>query len=572
MSAWHGAASGLRLTIGELARLLGRAATGAVRPLAMAEATGPASPGAVRPGATGRRIAPRPGGSIVRLPPRPPAKLPPHLRTGGGPRALLLQGPVGPFFGKLADALEAEGLGVDRVRFNSGDRLFSSPLRPAGRRVIDYREGRDAWAGWLRALMMRNEYRVVVMFGGERPAHAVAREVADSLGVPVVSLEEGYFRSGYVTVEARGNNARSPVARILPPGYRERPDDAGAAAEAGSPADATGTRETPAAEPVHEPGREPRHEPGREPAPRDPFASAPEPLEVRGGFYWMCWFGFLYFGMRNLWRRGLEKELDHKHRKSWSEVVYWWRNLGRWLADVARERLGAPERRRTRLLRALDGRFDLVPLQVSDDAQLGAWSSHGWTNRRLIEAAIESFARCAPRGRHLVFKIHPLERGHTRDHLLVRLFAREWGVGDRVHTIMGGPLSDATQAARGMIVINSTSGLSALAHAKPLLVLGRAIYRHPSLARCGTGSADIDAFWTDDFVADRELRIAYRNWLVRRCLVPGDFYAPHAMRATARNVARRAIALARAAAERASRPDAGERADIVRLPAPVRED
>jgi capsule polysaccharide modification protein KpsS len=38
--------------------------------------------------------------------------------------ALLLQGPVGPFFRRLADELCARGTAVSKVNFNPGDSLF----------------------------------------------------------------------------------------------------------------------------------------------------------------------------------------------------------------------------------------------------------------------------------------------------------------------------------------------------------------------------------------------------------------------------------------------------------------
>lgn len=417
---------------------------------------------------------------------------------GVPPRALLLQGPVGPFFHRLACVLAERGVAVDRVRFNPGDTMFSSPLflgpvpGPAGypgerARVYDYREGQDVWRDWLDAHLRSHPTALIVLFGSERPQHRIARAVAAERGVPVVSLEEGYVRPGYVTVERGANNWRSPIAGLLPP---ERMN-----------------------------------------APRE------RPLEGRPGksFWWMVRWGFLYFGWRNLAARGRQHELFHKSRPSWGEVPRWARNA--WRRRVRRDRV-VP-----RLTGELSGRFDLVPLQVSDDAQLKA-AARGWTNRRLIVCAIASFAASAPADRHLVFKVHPLERGHTRDHLIVARLAAMHGVSDRVHCIMSGPLGSITRAARGMITINSTSGLSAVSHRKPLLVLGHAIYRNPALARCGEGPRSIDAFWHDGFVGNERVARHYRSWLLRHALVPGDFYDRAVMDETARNVATRALRIA----------------------------
>ena len=436
-------------------------------------------------------------------------------QRNGGPSAaraasvrgpiLLLQGPVGPFFEHLASALRDRGHDVDRVRFNAGDRWFRVRAgRSAVRRDLNYREGRDAFGAWLRGLMWDRAYRAVVLFGAERPQHRVARAVAEEFGVPVIALEEGYVRGGFVAVERGGNNARSPLAGRLPP-------------------------------------------PGPEPAPPAP--------PVARTFRCMVWRGFLYYGRRNLWDDSRERELYHKEaRRSVREVCCWARNLWRRARragddPAALARRGFP--------------YDIAILQVADDAQLGE-AADGWSNGRLIAAAIESLARHAPADRHLVFKVHPLERGHTRDHRLIGALARRWKVADRVHCVLTGNLSDMLGHARGMITINSTSGFSALHAGKPLLVLGRAIYRHPALARCGAGEGSLHAFWTDPFVAPAPLREAFKRWLVAEALVPGDFYDPALAGTTAAAVAARVDALAseaRPAARVVPFPGASRRSD-----------
>ena len=396
---------------------------------------------------------------------------------------LLLQGPVGPFFKDLAAAFMEAGHSIDRVRFNAADRLHAGPVADrTSARMLDYDQGFDLFAPWLRGLCWRNHYAGIVMFGGERPAHRVAREIAREFGIPVISLEEGYIRSGYVAVERGGNNSRSPYA-------------------------------------------------GRLPEPGLAFLNA-EGVEAKG-FRWMIWWAFLGFTSRNVRSFLREKRFDHKRRPTVSEGFYWLRSATRWLRGT-----GLSEKR----ARAL-GSFDLVPLQVPDDAQLGE-AACGWTNDALIAATIESFARHAPRDRHLVFKVHPLERGHTRDHKKIASLARRWGVSARVHCMMTGSLGNMAHAARSMITINSTSGFSALHAGKPLLVLGYAIYRHPDLAHCGGDRESIDEFWTATRAAPTGLAARFEQWLKAVALVPGDFYDPTVAEETAKAIAQRAIELA----------------------------
>jgi capsular polysaccharide export protein len=75
-----------------------------------------------------------------------------------------------------------------------------------------------------------------------------------------------------------------------------------------------------------------------------------------------------------------------------------------------------------------------------------------------------------------------------------------------------------------MITINSTSGLSAIFHGVPLLVVGNAFYANEKLATCARGTPDFDAFWKGGHVADEAFRHRYLDWVREMCLRPGDFY------------------------------------------------
>ena len=400
---------------------------------------------------------------------------------------LLIQGPVGPFFAELSRTLRKRGHPVDRVRLNAADRLFDGPIDisagDAGAfRSLRFKEGSKAFEPWLRGLCWRNHYAAIVLFGGERPAHKVARTVAAEFGIPVIALEEGYVRNGFVTVERNGNNARSPLAGETPPSDFDAPVPKGTPSK---------------------------------------------------GYRWMLWWAFLSFTWRNVASRRIEREFDHKQRGTISEGFFWLRSAFRYAmgyGDSIDQVLKLPS-------------FDLVALQVSDDAQLGE-AADGWDNRKVIAATIESLARHAPRNRHLVFKVHPMERGHTRDLPLIRTLAQRWGVVERVHCVTVGSIGTLAHAARGMITINSTSGFSALHAQRPLLMLGRGVYRHPKLVTCGGDQESIDRFWTSTRAVEPGLAERFERWLKVGALVPGDFYDRAVMAETAERVAARAIELA----------------------------
>src|SRR3546814_11132062 len=80
----------------------------------------------------------------------------------------------------------------------------------------------DARTILFTAFLAVGGFRQVILVGSGRPIHRVACKAAKAIGVRILSLEEGYIRPGYVTVEPDGNNADSPLAGRLTPRSEER--------------------------------------------------------------------------------------------------------------------------------------------------------------------------------------------------------------------------------------------------------------------------------------------------------------------------------------------------------------
>ncbi|QRM56525.1 hypothetical protein [Sinorhizobium sp. BG8] len=387
-------------------------------------------------------------------------------------RVLLLQGPVGPFFKKAQAHLNANGFDAWRVCFNAGDRLFSR-----SEKTLNFSGSRDAWQAWFSEFVIENAFDYVVLFGCERVAHRVAIDCCHENGIPVLCLEEGYLRPGYVTMEFGGNNWRSPIAGQL--------------------------------------------------APEKISASSRDSGKVTAypsSFGAMATFAFLYFSVRGLFSTVSERKLFHKQKRTLvSEGFYWLKNYYRKFRN-----LGHNYRLVERLLEDHDNRYFLIPLQVHDDSQLGQ-AAGSWNNQKLILKSIVSFARNAPPGYQLVFKIHPMERGHSRDGHFIRQVSALNNVAERVHILDGGSMGLLTRHAAGMVTINSTSGLSAIFHGVPLAVMGHAIYRNPELAFCVRKGIELDEFWTGGKTASYEVRRNYLSWLTRESLQAGDFYVRDGM-------------------------------------------
>ena len=139
------------------------------------------------------------------------------LRDVQATHALLLQGPVGPFFTRLARELVREGVGVTKVNFNAGDALF---YRGPG--AVAFRRPAEEWPAFARALIEQRGIDAVFLFGDCRPMHVQAVAIARELGIPVWVFEEGYLRPHFITLEEHGVNGYSRMPRTAD-GDRVRP-------------------------------------------------------------------------------------------------------------------------------------------------------------------------------------------------------------------------------------------------------------------------------------------------------------------------------------------------------------
>ena len=393
-------------------------------------------------------------------------------------RVLLVQGPVGTFFNHLQSALE--GLGYDTwvVNLNAADALFGKRYQH-----FNFFGGLDKWEARLSVSLARRDFDAVVVFGSERPAHRIAREVAERFAIPLLSLEEGYMRPGLVTAEWGGNNASSPLAG-------KAPDESFVADE------------------------------------------LPEARVFRS-FGRMGTTAFCYFTVSTLFTFGRRREFFHRPLSLPREAFCWVRNGYRRFAWQHRNFTIIQN-----LLEHHDNQFFLVPLQVAADSNMQE-AAMGWNSLRLIRESLVSFAESAPANTRLVFKIHPLERGHQRYDEIIYPLAEQLGIRDRVCVIDVGSMGLLARHAAGMITINSTSGLSALYHGRPLLVLGKAVYASPEVATCAWGEPDFASFWKGGFVAPKATRQRFLAWIRHEALLPGDFYSTAGKRVASVEVAKR---------------------------------
>ncbi|PTE14423.1 hypothetical protein C5F46_14875 [Phaeovulum veldkampii DSM 11550] len=379
---------------------------------------------------------------------------------------LLLQGPVGPFFAELQEALSVADFATRRVVFNAGDKFF------APQRNCAYFTGTLCeWETWLRFELAQNAPDAIVLFGSNRPVHKVARRLADLFGIELLSLEEGYLRSGYVSCERGGNNQHSPMVKWRPKLLTR-----------GGRSDAA-----PAA--------------GAQPS----------------SFTTMSFWAAAYYLVRDFASKPSDALLFHRKRERILPLALSWamhllrRSTARIIEFPTRQALS---RRRDNLL---------IPLQVSSDSQILS-AARGWSTSRLIEASLMAL-RANPHAPLIIFKLHPLERGSAGIKRLILRRAAEIGISShRIRILHSGRMGELTKQSSGMVVINSTSAFSALHHGVPVLVLGDAIFRHDAIVTLGETEADISAFFKIRHAKSRLLVDEFIAELKSQSVIPGDFY------------------------------------------------
>jgi len=378
-----------------------------------------------------------------------------------GKRVLLLQGPVGPFFRRLSRDLEAAGAHVTKINFNGGDWLFHP------RRSIAFRGRMPDWPTFLEKVLVERSIDMVLLFGDCRPVHLMAHKMATRYRLEIGVFEEGYVRPDYITLERYGVNGNSLIPRI-PAFYLNAPK-----------------------------------------------MQAPPTVFV-GNTYWhsVLWAIGYYLAAVLLWPAF--SRYQHHRPLTLREAWPWVRGVWRKLRYAFKERGVQGE-----LATTYSKRYFLIPLQVHNDAQIRMHSDYD-SDQVFIDNAIASFAGHAPADTLLVIKHHPMDRGYHDHTLLIRRLSRRHGVEDRVRYIHDQHLPTLLEHARGVAVINSTVGFSALHHATPVHVCGTAIYDMEGLTYQGT----LNDFWkaAREFVVSRELYERFRSYLIGHTQLNGSIY------------------------------------------------
>jgi capsular polysaccharide export protein len=357
------------------------------------------------------------------------------------------------------------GTKVERINICGGDRIdWPEPATNFRGRFRD-------WPVFIDNFLREHEITDILLFGDCRPYHASARRIAALRGVRTYVLEEGYLRPHWMTLELDGVNGYSKLGR------------------------------------------------NREWLVEQARALPPEPFlpPVTANFRRRVRDTARHYIAVHAGRFAFPFYRTHRPGSALVEAAGWgWKFLTRGLRD----------RQTEAVLQALEGKpFFLFALQLSGDYQIRNHSPFP-DMRAAAGYVLESFARHAPDGAHLLIKAHPFDTAWFNWRRYISVRARRLGIGARVHVIDAGDLERLAAQTSGMVCVNSTSATLALAAGRPVCALGDAIYNVPGL----TFSGHLDEFWSNPEPPEPGLYGAFRRVLVDRCLVRGGLASESAVK------------------------------------------
>ncbi|EDO7596910.1 capsule biosynthesis protein [Campylobacter coli] len=335
-----------------------------------------------------------------------------------GKNVLLLQGPVGTFFHRLAIKMKKNKTKVFKLNFNGGDFLFY----PSGKRCkCDEKDLENFYESFFKD----KKIDAIVMYNDCRLIHAKAIKVAKGLGIGIWIFEEGYLRPYCITFEKDGVNANSSL-------------------------------------------------------PRDKnfylscnILTKESIKEIPGGFKFMAFSAFLYWLFSFLLAPFFNNKLHHRTLFPF-EFLFWFRSLYRkYLYKLTEKKLNQK-------IYSLEKKYFLAILQVYNDTQIK--HHYKKSIEEFIEELILSFANHARAKSYLVFKHHPMDRGYRNYSKLIDELCQKYHVEGRIFYVHDTYLPTLLKKALGCITINSTVGLSAILEGCPTKVCGNAFYNFEGLA------------------------------------------------------------------------------------------
>lgn len=377
---------------------------------------------------------------------------------------LFLQGMATPFFKELSKAIRSKGHETYRVNFCGGDALLS-----VGMSSWRFNKNTRQLPAWLEEKHQKYHFTDAVLFGDTRPVHKEAIRFLRDNGVNIHVFEEGYLRPNWITLESNGVNGYSSLINKPTSFWKISPEDT---------------------EYTHTP-------------------------EIGKTFSARAMHDVKYRVANAILHPVFSRYHNHRPANALREYAGWAKRIPTIKSWHSRKNNDSIQQ-----LIKEKKRFYLFPLQLDSDSQIKVHSPYD-SIEQAIKTVLTSFAQHAPPDTLLIVKNHPLATGLINHCNQVKSYANALGIKQRVLFFESGHLPTLLQNTAGTVLVNSTTGTSALYHGSPTCVLGTAIYDIPGL----TFQNGLDRFWQEGKPANKNLYHDFRRILIEYTQINGDFYS-----------------------------------------------
>ena len=365
---------------------------------------------------------------------------------------------MGGFFNRFSTFLQTQDIKVSKINFNAGDAFFYHYPN-----TYEYTDTLAQFSAWLQAFIEKHDIDAVVCFGDCRPHHTQAGCVSEQLGISFFVFEEGYLRPDYITLQEYGINGYSRLNTADIKALKKAND---------------------------------------------------HPLYTHNRFYRLSIAAIVYYIIAWIYKSRYPHYSHYRGMTAWQEAIAWlkapWRKLRGYFPD---------KKLQSMLTTQESDNYFLISLQVHNDSQITHHSDYRDVVQ-FIDESIASFSKHADQQQLLVFKHHPLDRGHRDYRELVSSLSERYQVGNRVFYGCDMHLPTLMKHSIGMVTINSTTGLQSVYHKKPTKVMGRAIYDTPKLI----DQKALKDFWKRPESPDNEFYLRFREYLIEQTQLNGAFY------------------------------------------------
>ncbi len=388
---------------------------------------------------------------------------------------VFLQGMPCLFFSRMGQELVARGHQAGRIFLCFGDRFFWRGLPGES-----YRGSLADWPAHFEQYALKNGITDLILLGEQRKYHREAIAVAHRLGIRVTATDYGYLRPDWITLERDGMGGNSRLPR--------NPDE---------------IRRYGSMQAMPDLARR-YHDSDLNMAIGDLLYS----------------FGNLLFSP--FYPRYIRSD-ERPH-----PIVYF---PAEGIRLLTQRRRNTKARHQFKQIEASRKPYFVFPMQLEHDFQIVAYSRFRRLDNMLDELIL-SFSQ-TPGDALLIIKSHPWDTGLKNWRKRIDRIARHHGVAHRVVFLDGGNLDEMMAGSRGVVTVNSTSGIKALQQGRPVKALGQAIYDIEGLTHQGP----LDEFWENPVSPDPALLDNFIALVAATVQIRGTHFTPGGMDAGARSAA-----------------------------------